>query len=79
MVDSSPSNLSALAEADGADLAGIIIVERDLQGDSCIAWSFPNPGEAVEAAVLAQTEFPAATVSGMSVSLAQIDGQWVYT
>ncbi len=77
MASNEQHNLSALAGADGSDLSGIVIIERDLQGDTCIAWSFPNPGEATETALLAQIDFSRGTETCQTL-LSHIGSQWAY-
>ena len=78
MADSAEaSNLSNFAGADGSDLTGVVIIERDLQGDACIAWSFPNPGAAVEASLLSLARFTRVDETAISDS-AHMDDQWAY-
>ena len=70
---------AAVADIDGSDLTGIVVLERDLQGDVCIAWSFPNPGEALEGALLAQADFSSGGGgSTFCSSVAHIASEWAY-
>jgi hypothetical protein len=66
--------LDAATGADGSDLEGIIILERDMQGDVCIAWSFPNPGVALEAALMEQASFTSQVLN----TLSHIGNHWAY-
>lgn len=69
--------LGSVADSDASELAGVIVLERDQRQDVGVAWSFPDPGSAVEHAALARAVFP--KDASVACSTHRAGEVWVYT